>query len=170
MYVNRKYLDSAARYFESYLLSSTIIIHKFNITFFGENINYFFLLVLTAFSANYYFFPSIISKHITRQSISCVHYNDALNVLFVVWWCTRHPYSVHIQFCLLWFFSFEFFICVFHITNSCLFHEFEVKILCHLHHDQLRAVFHVSQRIRRAVSSSLCLSIQCACVAVLILS
>ncbi|KAG4121034.1 hypothetical protein ERO13_D11G180200v2 [Gossypium hirsutum] len=26
-----------------------------------------------------------------------------------------------------------------------------VKILCHLHHDQLRAVFHVSQRIRRAV-------------------
>ncbi|KAG8478150.1 hypothetical protein CXB51_027913 [Gossypium anomalum] len=30
-----------------------------------------------------------------------------------------------------------------------------VKILCHLHHDQLRAVFHVSQRIRRAVSLSL---------------
>ncbi|XP_020094608.1 F-box protein At4g35930 isoform X1 [Ananas comosus] len=26
-----------------------------------------------------------------------------------------------------------------------------VKILCHLHHDQLRAVFHVSQRIRMAV-------------------
>ncbi|XP_050228705.1 F-box protein At4g35930 isoform X2 [Mercurialis annua] len=26
-----------------------------------------------------------------------------------------------------------------------------VKILCHLHHDQLRAVFHVSQRIRGAV-------------------
>ncbi|CAO2831350.1 unnamed protein product [Amaranthus hypochondriacus] len=26
-----------------------------------------------------------------------------------------------------------------------------VKILCHLHHDQLRAVFHVSQKIRRAV-------------------
>ncbi|XP_064977039.1 F-box protein At4g35930-like isoform X1 [Musa acuminata AAA Group] len=26
-----------------------------------------------------------------------------------------------------------------------------VKILCHLHHDQLRAVFHVSQRIRTAV-------------------
>ncbi|XP_072954081.1 F-box protein At4g35930 [Typha angustifolia] len=26
-----------------------------------------------------------------------------------------------------------------------------VKILCHLHHDQLRAVFHVSQRIRSAV-------------------
>ncbi|KAG8662831.1 F-box protein At4g35930 [Manihot esculenta] len=26
-----------------------------------------------------------------------------------------------------------------------------VKILCHLHHDQLRAVFHVSRRIRRAV-------------------
>ncbi|MED6193563.1 hypothetical protein PIB30_020707 [Stylosanthes scabra] len=26
-----------------------------------------------------------------------------------------------------------------------------VKILCHLHHDQLRAVFHVSQRIRKAV-------------------
>ncbi|KAG1361964.1 putative F-box protein [Cocos nucifera] len=25
-----------------------------------------------------------------------------------------------------------------------------VKILCHLHHDQLRAVFHVSQRIRTA--------------------
>lgn len=27
-----------------------------------------------------------------------------------------------------------------------------VKILCHLHHDQLRAVFHVSQRIRMAVT------------------
>ncbi|CAL5326508.1 unnamed protein product [Camellia sinensis] len=27
----------------------------------------------------------------------------------------------------------------------------DVKILCHLHHDQLRAVFHVSQRIRKAV-------------------
>ncbi|XP_031387530.1 F-box protein At4g35930 isoform X2 [Punica granatum] len=26
-----------------------------------------------------------------------------------------------------------------------------VKILCHLHHDQLKAVFHVSQRMRRAV-------------------
>ncbi|XP_020247738.1 F-box protein At4g35930-like isoform X2 [Asparagus officinalis] len=26
-----------------------------------------------------------------------------------------------------------------------------VKILCHLHHDQLRAVFHVSQRVRMAV-------------------
>ncbi|KAK1303970.1 F-box protein [Acorus calamus] len=26
-----------------------------------------------------------------------------------------------------------------------------VKIICHLHHDQLRAVFHVSQRIRKAV-------------------
>ncbi|CAD5196494.1 unnamed protein product [Musa acuminata subsp. malaccensis] len=26
-----------------------------------------------------------------------------------------------------------------------------IKILCHLHHDQLRAVFHVSQRIRTAV-------------------
>ncbi|XP_057973606.1 F-box protein At4g35930 [Malania oleifera] len=26
-----------------------------------------------------------------------------------------------------------------------------VKILCHLHHDQLRAVFHVSERIRKAV-------------------
>lgn len=26
-----------------------------------------------------------------------------------------------------------------------------VKVLCHLHHDQLRAVFHVSQRIRMAV-------------------
>ncbi|KAG9442744.1 hypothetical protein H6P81_018598 [Aristolochia fimbriata] len=26
-----------------------------------------------------------------------------------------------------------------------------VKILCHLHHDQLRAVFHVSRRIRKAV-------------------
>ncbi|GMH06572.1 hypothetical protein Nepgr_008412 [Nepenthes gracilis] len=26
-----------------------------------------------------------------------------------------------------------------------------VRVLCHLHHDQLRAVFHVSQRIRRAV-------------------
>ncbi|KAA3457558.1 F-box protein [Gossypium australe] len=29
-----------------------------------------------------------------------------------------------------------------------------VKILCHLHHDQLRAVFHVSQRIRKAVSQA----------------
>ncbi|EXC35317.1 F-box protein [Morus notabilis] len=26
-----------------------------------------------------------------------------------------------------------------------------VKVLCHLHHDQLRAVFHVSQRVRKAV-------------------
>lgn len=26
-----------------------------------------------------------------------------------------------------------------------------VKILCHLHHDQLRAVFHVSQKVRKAV-------------------
>lgn len=33
----------------------------------------------------------------------------------------------------------------------------EVKILCHLHHDQLRAVFHVSQRIRMAVSDYLSL-------------
>ncbi|PON53485.1 F-box domain containing protein [Parasponia andersonii] len=29
--------------------------------------------------------------------------------------------------------------------------ELLVKILCHLHHDQLRAVFHVSQRVRKAV-------------------
>ncbi|KAJ9561875.1 hypothetical protein OSB04_007035 [Centaurea solstitialis] len=29
--------------------------------------------------------------------------------------------------------------------------ELLVKILCHLHHDQLRAVFHVSERIRMAV-------------------
>ncbi|XP_027347835.1 F-box protein At4g35930 [Abrus precatorius] len=29
-----------------------------------------------------------------------------------------------------------------------------VKILCHLHHDQLRAVFHVSRRIRKAVISA----------------
>lgn len=29
--------------------------------------------------------------------------------------------------------------------------ELLVKILCHLHHDQLRAVFHVSQRVRSAV-------------------
>ncbi|KAF5765884.1 putative F-box domain-containing protein [Helianthus annuus] len=29
--------------------------------------------------------------------------------------------------------------------------EMLVKILCHLHHDQLRAVFHVSERIRTAV-------------------
>ena len=28
-----------------------------------------------------------------------------------------------------------------------------IKILCHLHHDQLKAVFHVSQKIRKAVSS-----------------
>ncbi|KAJ0039737.1 hypothetical protein Pint_28534 [Pistacia integerrima] len=28
---------------------------------------------------------------------------------------------------------------------------FEVKILCHLHHDQLKAVFHVSKRVRKAV-------------------
>ncbi|KAK7360243.1 hypothetical protein VNO77_02226 [Canavalia gladiata] len=27
-----------------------------------------------------------------------------------------------------------------------------VKILCHLHHDQLRAVFHVSRRVRKAVA------------------
>ncbi|KAK1441255.1 hypothetical protein QVD17_07099 [Tagetes erecta] len=30
--------------------------------------------------------------------------------------------------------------------------ELLVKILCHLHHDQLRAVFHVSERIRTAVT------------------
>ncbi|XP_076920802.1 F-box protein At4g35930-like [Bidens hawaiensis] len=30
--------------------------------------------------------------------------------------------------------------------------EMLVKILCHLHHDQLRAVFHVSERIRTAVT------------------
>ncbi|KAJ9541033.1 hypothetical protein OSB04_027539 [Centaurea solstitialis] len=29
--------------------------------------------------------------------------------------------------------------------------QFKVKILCHLHHDQLRAVFHVSERVRKAV-------------------
>ncbi|KAL4577718.1 hypothetical protein LXL04_013829 [Taraxacum kok-saghyz] len=29
--------------------------------------------------------------------------------------------------------------------------ELLVKILCHLHHDQLRAVFHVSERVRKAV-------------------
>ncbi|KAL5063645.1 hypothetical protein RYX36_025382 [Vicia faba] len=29
--------------------------------------------------------------------------------------------------------------------------ELLVKILCHLHHDQLRPVFHVSQRVRKAV-------------------
>ncbi|GAB4847573.1 hypothetical protein Ancab_026635 [Ancistrocladus abbreviatus] len=28
-----------------------------------------------------------------------------------------------------------------------------VSIICHLHHDQLRAVFHVSQRIKKAVVS-----------------
>lgn len=28
----------------------------------------------------------------------------------------------------------------------------QVKIVCHLHHDELKAVFHVSQRIRAAVS------------------
>lgn len=39
--------------------------------------------------------------------------------------------------------------------DSFLFWYIEVKILCHLHHDQLKAVFHVSQRIRRAVSLSL---------------
>lgn len=48
-------------------------------------------------------------------------------------------------------------ICFFWVTDSSFFHEFEVKILCHLHHDQLRAVFHVSQRIRKAVSTSLSL-------------
>ncbi|KAK9062052.1 hypothetical protein SSX86_019236 [Deinandra increscens subsp. villosa] len=32
--------------------------------------------------------------------------------------------------------------------------ELLVKILCHLHHDQLRAVFHVSERVRKAVSFS----------------
>ncbi|XVF18059.1 hypothetical protein REPUB_Repub10bG0179000 [Reevesia pubescens] len=37
-----------------------------------------------------------------------------------------------------------------------------VKILCHLHHDQLRAVFHVSQRIRKAVSLSFSPSV-CIC-------
>ena len=30
--------------------------------------------------------------------------------------------------------------------------SFQVKIVCHLHHDQPKAVFHVSQRIRAAVS------------------
>ncbi|KAL6345193.1 hypothetical protein AAG906_015676 [Vitis piasezkii] len=38
-----------------------------------------------------------------------------------------------------------------HSTDFNYFVKFEVKILCHLHHDQLRAVFHVSQRIRKAV-------------------
>ncbi|KAI3727473.1 hypothetical protein L6452_16088 [Arctium lappa] len=28
-----------------------------------------------------------------------------------------------------------------------------VKILCHLHHDQLRVVFHVSERVRKAIST-----------------
>ncbi|MBA0793738.1 hypothetical protein Gohar_018123 [Gossypium harknessii] len=36
-------------------------------------------------------------------------------------------------------------------SNRFLFGNIKVKILCHLHHDQLRAVFHVSQRIRKAV-------------------
>lgn len=40
-------------------------------------------------------------------------------------------------------------------TDSFFFYEFEVKLLCHLHHDQLKPVFHVSQRIRKAVSLSL---------------
>ncbi|KAJ6353338.1 hypothetical protein OIU76_002371 [Salix suchowensis] len=31
--------------------------------------------------------------------------------------------------------------------------ELLVKILCHLHHDQLRAVFHVSQRVRKSYRS-----------------
>lgn len=31
----------------------------------------------------------------------------------------------------------------------------QVKVLCHLHHDQLKAVFHVSQRIRMGVSPCL---------------
>ncbi|KAF5735927.1 F-box family protein [Tripterygium wilfordii] len=34
---------------------------------------------------------------------------------------------------------------------ECLPTDLLVKILCHLHHDQLKAVFHVSQRIRKAV-------------------
>ncbi|KAE8715921.1 hypothetical protein F3Y22_tig00110159pilonHSYRG00226 [Hibiscus syriacus] len=37
------------------------------------------------------------------------------------------------------------------IRMHCPFLYLQVKILCHLHHDQLRAVFHVSQRIRKAV-------------------
>lgn len=36
----------------------------------------------------------------------------------------------------------------------CFFAHCQVKILCHMHHDQLRAVFHVCQRIRQAVSLS----------------
>ncbi|MBA0677603.1 hypothetical protein Goari_019002 [Gossypium aridum] len=39
-------------------------------------------------------------------------------------------------------------------SNLFLFGNIKVKILCHLHHDQLRAVFHVSQRIRKAVSQA----------------
>ncbi|ONK64488.1 uncharacterized protein A4U43_C07F26590 [Asparagus officinalis] len=34
---------------------------------------------------------------------------------------------------------------------ECLPMDLMVKILCHMHHDQLRPVFHVSQRIRKAV-------------------
>lgn len=43
--------------------------------------------------------------------------------------------------------------------NSGLSSGFKVKIICHLHHDQLKAVFHVSQRIRAAVSVVFCCSI-----------
>ncbi|GFY80411.1 F-box family protein [Actinidia rufa] len=41
--------------------------------------------------------------------------------------------------------------CEFESRLECLPIDLLVKILCHLHHDQLRAVFHVSQRIRKAV-------------------
>ncbi|KAF7828982.1 F-box protein [Senna tora] len=58
------------------------------------------------------------------------------------------PMDLLVCTCLLHFLSSFSFGCG---ANSFFFHKFEVKILCHLHHDQLRAVFHVSQTIRNAV-------------------
>lgn len=109
----------------------------------------------------------------TRPLFSCVH--DTFYILFVgyvyeVCSMVVHgtPIRTYLVLFAVIFFPYELFIGMSYITNSCLFHEFEVKILCHLHHDQLRAVFHVSQRIRRAVSSSL--SLWHVCIAVVILS
>jgi len=45
-----------------------------------------------------------------------------------------------------------------------LFHEFQDKMICqYLCHDQLKDVFHVSKRIREAVSSPLSLSLSLVC-------
>jgi hypothetical protein len=41
---------------------------------------------------------------------------------------------------------------IFVINLTAIFFILKIKIVCYLHHDQLKAVFHVSTRIRKAVS------------------